>query len=274
MKRMRLAILLALIFLLNTSGTAYVDTTERPVYINGTPLSQVWATEYTSGTTYVSLRAVATALSSQASVTWENGQAVVRTSNLTLTARPGNCYIEANGRCLYVAGGVLLSGQRIMIPVRVLAQAFDASVRWDASSNSIYITSGSGAILSGSYFYDTNSLYWLSHIISAESQSEPMSGQIAVGNVILNRIKSDEFPDTVYDVIFDREWGVQFAPVSIGSIYWEPAETSIIAAKLCLEGANVVGDALYFIDPDKAENLWVPESRTYITTIGAHDFYA
>lgn len=274
MKMRLLGTLLTLVLIVNLAGVAYAAGASRTVYADGAPVGQAAAaTEYRSGTTYVALRAVTTALSSQAAVTWENGQAVVHTPNLSLTARPGDCYIQANGRCLYVPDGVRIDCGRVMIPVRVLAQALGASVWWDSATSSIFLTSGSGGITSGDNFYDSSSVYWLSRIISAESQAEPMLGRIAVGNVILNRVASDEFPNTIYDVIFDKNWGVQFTPVSIGSIYWDPTEGSIVAAKLCMEGVNVVGKALYFIKPSAASNLWVAQNRPYVTTIGVHNFY-
>ena len=116
-------------------------------------------------------------------------------------------------------------------------------------------------------------MYWLSRIISAESKGESLEGQIAVGNVILNRVDSPEFPNNIYDVIFDARWGGQFAPVKNGTIYDAPSDSSILAAKLCLEGANTAGNSLYFLAPALAGNLWTMEERTYVTTIGTHWFY-
>ena len=100
-------------------------------------------------------------------------------------------------------------------------------------------------------------LYWLSRIISAESRGEPLEGQIAVGNVVLNRVDSPDFPDTIYGVIFDDRWGGQFTPVRNGTIYQEPTEQSIQAAKLCLEGVNVAKDSLYFLAPALTNNHWI-----------------
>ena len=121
--------------------------------------------------------------------------------------------------------------------------------------------------------YTSDELYWLSRIISAESRGEPLEGKIAVGNVVLNRVKSSEFPDTIKEVIFDDRWGGQFEPVRNGTIYQTPTDESILAAKLCLNGANVIGDSLYFLAPALAQNFWIVENREYIATIGCHDFY-
>jgi N-acetylmuramoyl-L-alanine amidase len=94
-----------------------------------------------------------------------------------------------------------------------------------------------------------------------------------VGNVVLNRVHSDEFPDTIYDVIFDSRWGGQFQPVSNGTIYDDPTEESVVAAKLCLEGANTAGASLYFLAPALTQNHWIMDNQTYVTTIGCHWFY-
>lgn len=223
-------------------------------------------------TTYVSLRAVSQALRQDASISWE-GQAVVRTNDLTMTAQSGDCFVQANGRALYVANAVRAEGGRILVPVRVLAKAMDAQVNWDAATGDVNIVRGSGAITPGEKAYSADDLYWLSRIISAESQGESMAGKIAVGNVVLNRVKSSDFPNSVYDVIFDSRWGGQFTPVSNGTIYNEPTAESVLAAKLCLDGANTVGSSLYFLAPAIAQNHWAMGSRTYVTTIGSHWFY-
>ena len=94
-----------------------------------------------------------------------------------------------------------------------------------------------------------------------------------MGNVVLNRVDSPEFPNTIYGVIFDDRWGGQFEPVRNGTVYQEPTQESILAAKLCLEGAVAVEDALYFLAPTLASNFWTMEDRPYITTIGVHWFY-
>lgn len=224
-----------------------------------------------SGTTYVSLRMVSQVLAPRAQITWENGTAAVRCEGLSLEAVPGQKWIVANGRYLYVPGGVRIREGRVLVPVRVLAEAFGAQVEWSGETGLISVCSGSGAKTAA---YDSEELYWLSRIISAESRGESLEGQIAVGNVVLNRVRSREFPDTIYGVIFDGRWGGQFEPVRNGTIYQTPTPLSIIAAKLCLEGADVAGESLYFLDPVKAGNLWTTQNRPYVMTIGVHDFYA
>ncbi len=121
--------------------------------------------------------------------------------------------------------------------------------------------------------YSDEDLYWLSRIISAESRGEPLKGKLAVGTVVLNRVASSQFPNTIYDVIFDKRWGGQFEPVRNGTVYQDPTPESVQAAKLCLQGAREAGDSLYFLAPALTNNHWIMENRSYVTTIGCHWFY-
>ena len=137
-------------------------------------------------------------------------------------------------RALYIPQGVLLENGRTLVPVRVLAEALGADVDWNSSTGEVTVTSGDGTILTEYDVYDPDALYWLSRIISAESQGEPLTGKVGVGNVILNRVGHAEFPNTIYGVIFDSRWGGQFEPVQNGTVYSTPTQESVIAAKLVL----------------------------------------
>lgn len=122
--------------------------------------------------------------------------------------------------------------------------------------------------------YSYEDLYWLSRIISAESRGEPFVGQLAVGTVVINRTRSDYYPDTIYEVIFDRLGGVQFTPASTGSVYREPTDSSVLAAKLCLEGFSLDPTILFFFNSSIAKGSWITANRTYTMTVGQHDFYS
>jgi len=127
--------------------------------------------------------------------------------------------------------------------------------------------------LSVSSAYSTN-LYWLSRIIHAEAGAEPYTGKVAVGNVILNRVWSNQFPSTVKGVIFEYFQGIpQFSPVEEGTIYNNPSQESIQAAKDAMNGVRPVGSSTYFFNPDKATGKWIVENKTYVKRIGNHVFY-
>ena len=223
------------------------------------------------GNTYVSMQTMVLALRPEAVITWEGEYAVATMDGLTVKARLGNQYIESNGRYFYAPTKVRSENNRLLVPVRVMAEAMGAVVAWNAGTGDVEIYSGCGAVLSGENYYNSNDLYWLSHIINAESGNQPLEGKLAVGTVILNRVASDRFPNSIEGVVTAPR---QFTPYATGSIYREPNAESIIAAKLCMEGARVGGNSLYFVNPNTAPNSWASRNRPYVTTIGAHAFFA
>lgn len=238
--------------------------------VDGAILETEVITQVYNQTTYVSYWPVVQAIYPDATATWEDDHAAVRAEGLSINIKPGANYIEANGRYLYVPDGVKCEGYSIMVPIRTLCQALGAGVEWDGTQSTIQITSGSGPILSGEQAYQADVVYWLSRIIYAESGNQPLDGKIAVGNVVLNRVASPRFPNTVYEVIFQRN---QFTPAANGSINRTPSAESVVAAKLCLDGANTAGSALYFVNPTVAPGSWASRNRPYVATIGAHAFY-
>jgi N-acetylmuramoyl-L-alanine amidase len=117
-------------------------------------------------------------------------------------------------------------------------------------------------------------LYWLSRIIHAEAEAEPYEGKVAVGNVVLNRVNSGNFANTIKGVIFEYSNGLpQFSPVADGTIYKTPSAISIQAAKAALAGQRPVGTAQFFFNPDKASGKWIVNNKTYVKRIGNHVFY-
>lgn len=216
------------------------------------------------GTTWVALRRVGEAYGM--SVRWDGAAAHVG----GVTVQPGLPYLLAGDRCIPSAP-VRLKNGTIWVPVRALATALGAQLSWDGTAQHVSLGAAQG-IGTGS-FYDELDLYWLSRIISAEARGESLDGKIAVGSVVLSRVQSEDFPDTIYDVIFDTAGGVQFSPVKNGTIYNDPTDESVLAAKLVLEGARRAEGCLFFLDPRKSTNFWVPQNRTWAVSIGCHDFY-
>ena len=227
-------------------------------------------------TTYIPLRAFVDTLT-DAVITYDakNREATVTDKGLTLLVRDGSHVIYANGRALYsLTPAVVMSDGKMYIPIRTAAKVMGVSVTWSDKTRSVALAGKVSYLISGDLYYNADSLYWLSRIISAESRGEPLLGQIAVGSVVLNRMRSPLYPATIYGVIFDRRYGVQFSPVSDGSIYQSPYEASVTAAKICLEGYSVSAEILFFLEPRISTSLWIPNNRSYRFTIGNHDFYA
>ena len=241
---------------------------QAAVETNGQVLSagQAWIED---GTSYITLRALAER--SGYELTWDRSRAWLRGDGLELSARPGDLYILSNDRALYVEGGVRVVDGKLTLPLRVGAAATGGRLSWNGGTGVASLELAGAEAPAASY--DEEDLYWLARIISAESRGEPLLGQIAVGSVILNRVAAEQFPDTIQGVIFDDQYAVQFEPVANGTIYDEPAQSSLLAAKMVLEGARVVGDSLYFFAPELSQGTWIVNNRTYYITIGCHRFY-
>ncbi|MBR5537038.1 MAG: cell wall hydrolase [Clostridia bacterium] len=154
------------------------------------------------------------------------------------------------------------------VPLRGLAGVLHCDITYDGAARRVTLSTPEETAS------NNDAVYWLARIIEAESGAEPYRGKLAVGNVILNRVKSADFPNSIYGVIFDRKNGVQFTPVANGTIYNTPSEESVRAAKDCLSGTSVVGNCLYFFNPKTATKAgWIIQNCRYFASIGNHDFY-
>ncbi len=224
--------------------------------------------------TYVPLRDFCNLLD-HCTFTWngKTGTATVKSENLTITVQNNALYIIANGHYLYTVGQVMNLQGHMYVPIRPLAKAFAEELTWNAKARCVELTTKGSIRAIGAAKYDEDDLYWLSRIISAEAKGEPFLGQIAVGNVVLNRVRSSSYPNTIYGVIFDRKHGTQFSPVSFGTIYQKPTDSAIAAAKICLEGYSISDTALFFMNPRISTTNWISKNRPYAFTIGRHDFY-
>ena len=245
---------------------------QSTVSVNGKTLAEPAVTM--NGTLYLPLRAFANSLGS-ATVSYNKTTktATLKMQGLYLTATDGGFVTSANDRPLFsFSPNVLMSNGRMYIPASALTKALGVEIK--SNTNSKVTVSGSFKPLThASKFYREDEVLWLSKIITAESAGESLIGQIAVGDVILNRVKSSLYPNTIYGVIFDRKYGVQFSPVLDGRIYNTPTYTATLAAKICLEGTSLSDNAMFFLNPKTAQSNWIVKSREYAYTIGGHDFY-
>ena len=260
---------------------------ENAVFLDGA--SQSVEYEIRGGTTYVTVASFVAMVDPQAVVEEEGGVVTVssavveqvvddegNTANvvqetLSMTVSVGVPYIVANSRYLYVKDKVVILNDRVAVPVRTLAKVFNLTVGYDSETKSVLLShSGkSGAYLQpGDSYYDNDALYWLSRIIYAESGNQILDGKIAVGNVVMNRVNSPLFPNNIYDVLTQKN---QFSPAGTLSKR-TPNSESILAAKLVMDGAQVLPTALFFAQAGLP--CYASRNRPYITTIGAHAFYA
>jgi len=225
-----------------------------------------------NGVQYIPLRAAASVLGASYSYSSASRTSTLRLAGLELVATDA-CYVTyANGRTLFsTTPNVIMSDGRLYIPVSILSKALGMS--YNASESAVSINGSYKPLISADKFYREDEVFWLARIIHAESIGEPLLGQIAVGGVVMNRVKSAYYPNTIYGVIFDRKYGVQFSPVLNGTIYNNPSYSARLAAKICLEGYDITDGAFFFLEPRLATSSWIPRTREYAFTIGNHDFY-
>ena len=116
----------------------------------------------------------------------------------------------------------------------------------------------------------TSDLQLLARAINGEARGEPYEGQVAVGAVILNRVKSSQFPNTVAGVIYQSG---AFTAVSDGQINQPIAQNSTVykAAQDAKNGWDPTGGCIYYFNPETATNKWI-WSRPFVKTIGKHRF--
>jgi N-acetylmuramoyl-L-alanine amidase len=118
---------------------------------------------------------------------------------------------------------------------------------------------------------DHNSeLYLLARCVHAEARGEPYTGKVAVAAVVLNRVKSPSFPNTVSGVIYQPR---AFTAVADGQINLTPDNESIRAARDALNGWDPTGGCLYYYNPAKTTSSWI-YSRPVMLVIGNHRFAA
>ena len=257
---------------LNTIGSKNLASYQRQtVSVGGVTLSVKGFVA--NGTAYIPFRAAASAIAgSSYNYTAETKSSVMYAPGLEISASDG-CYVTyANGRTLFsTTPNVIMSDGRLYIPATVFAKAVGMSL--DVENSYTTLRGSYKPLISADKFYREDEVFWLARIIHAESKGEPLLGQIAVGNVVLNRVKSAYYPNTIYSVIFDRKYGVQFSPILDGSIYNTPSYNATLAAKIALEGYDVSGGVFFFLNTRLATSSWIPKNRQYSFTIGNHDFY-
>ena len=124
----------------------------------------------------------------------------------------------------------------------------------------VYAASGSG----------TSDLQLMARAINGEARGEPYEGQVAVGAVILNRVKNSQFPNTIAGVIYEKG---AFTAVADGQINVPIKEGSTVvkAAQDALNGWDPTNGCIYYFNPNTATNKWI-WSRPLVKTIGKHRF--
>ena len=181
--------------------------------------------------------------------------------------------LKNNFRVLGVSYEMVLVGQR-MIKTEVVSR-LDVGSRLLQSVNALDNQSWE---LAGTTRMSDKDYENLLAIVEAEAGGEDLEGRIMVTNVILNRVDSDEFPENITDVIWERSGGSpQFSPTADGRIYTVTvSDTTREAVNRAIDGEDLSQGALYFIAKNQSEEdniKWFEENLTFLFEHGGHCFY-
>lgn len=238
---------------------SFVKCTQKPILIDGT--------------TYIPLRAFSDAVGG--SVEWDSAQ---NCATMTKDGHTFSFYTEMD-YCL-------IDGEKknypsvvykdlTFIPVRAVSETLGYTVEWDDFYLTVKITAPNVEIADAnkdkSYTYED--VLYLGKITHIESGYQHFKVKLGVAGTVVNRVKSNLFPNSIKDVIFDKKYGVQFPPAHTDKINRTPSKESIIAAKCVLNGVNVVENSLYFVDTQYAQGSWVHNNRPHCVTIYDMSFY-
>ena len=116
--------------------------------------------------------------------------------------------------------------------------------------------------------YSSNDLYLLARVVYGEARGEPYLGQVAVAAVVLNRVKSSKFPNTIAGVVYEP-WA--FTCVNDGQINLSPNDTAMKAAKDAVNGWDPTYGCLFYYNPKTATSQWIRQKKVHLS-IGSHVF--
>ena len=238
---------------------SFVKCVQKPILINNS--------------TYIPLRAFSNAI--DADIKWDE------TERCATMTKDNHVFVFYSQKDYCVIDGVqndlaaVEYKDLLFVPVRVVSQTLGYDVEWDDFYLTVRINAPGVVVAEHlkdtSYTYDD--ILYLSKITHIESGYQAFKVKIGVANTVLNRVKSKEFPNNIKGVIFDTKYSVQFPPAHTEKFNATPSKESIIAAKCALNGANTVGDSMYFVDVPYAAFSWVHNNRPHYITIEDMSFY-
>lgn len=281
--------LACLCFALTASPAAQAEELVRAT-LNGTEIRGAFLSD--EGRVMVPMRPFFEAIG--ADIFWDDSSQTVRVfimgSNITL--RAGGSVASRNGAQVLLDAPPRILRDRMFVPLRFVSESIGGQVAWDPANRLAEVTlkdaNGAPVRLLGSPSeqssnpsgdakdglpegYTEEDVNLLAKIINAEAYSEPYEGKVAVGAVVVNRLKTGRYGSTIKDVIYA---GCQFTVVCNGAAdKLAVREDSLRAAMEALKGADPTGGALYFTNLRTTPNASFWKRLTKTATIGRHTFF-
>ena len=168
----------------------------------------------------------------------------------------------------------------------VIAQRYDVSVRnlteWNQMDNPNMLYEGQTLIIpkrqaqdsaahtldAADCSFSNQDMELLARLIYAEARGENFQGQVAVGAVVLNRLRDPQFPKSVHGVIYQPG---AFTAIQDRQFWLQPDDTAWTAAEAAVSGMDPTGGALFYYNPSIARDRWI-KTRPVLKVIGNHTF--
>ncbi len=274
----KITALIAVIMILTSISAFAVDTyggynIPVDIDVNGDFIKCAEKPILVDGTTYIPLRAFSDAIGG--TIEWNEKEiaATMTKDGHTFVFYPQNDYCLIDG--IESNHSSMIYKDLTFIPVRAVSEVLNYDVLWDDFYLTVQITAPGVEVLEEckDYSYTYEDILYLSKITQIESGSQHFQVKLGVAGTVVNRMKSSQFPNSVKDVIFDTKYGVQFPPAHTDKINITPSKETLIAAKCVLNGVNIVGNSLYFIDTKYAPSSWAHNNRPHYANIYDMSFY-
>lgn len=247
-----IAVFLILSAFTYTHSSALSEQLFITVKINGQPIFLDTNPYIKQNRTFVPIRFVAEAFDMEVDWVQDEKKAVLKNETTTIEMWIDSNRLLVNSEETKMDVCVDGIDGRTMVPIRYFAEILDFTVRWDDLTCSVELAKEGAEIPASSLLnrsYTDVDLIWLARIVDVEAHNLSIESKVAVANVVLNRKESASFPGTIHDVIFDTKYSKQFPPAHrSGFAERIPDKTSVIAAKMALEGTNNIDKCLFFND--------------------------
>jgi len=272
----RNVLVFALVAVLWVIFAGLVQAAEHPIelVLNGEAEESGYRGRYVSGRVYGPVQAVFEQLGAE--VFWDVGLRMI-----TVAYAQKKVLLELNGSVAIVDGArvelgtsSMVDGNLLLVPLGLVAKGLGMDVHFKDREARLFLTTPEHIATSGVPYgepvisYTAEELDLFTRVVFAESRDQPYEGYVAAAAVIINRVQSDDFPDTLYDVIMQPG---QFAVIANGTYKWEPDDKARRAVQEALMGADPSREALFFFDPSRSTCTSM-FSRPVTVEIGTHRF--
>lgn len=253
---------LTLIILTLSFSVAYANDAPFVVSVNGQLFKNEETVVLKDGTLYGQFDDWASRFDLTTEWVEETKSAILYLGEDVYGFKPNSETVMQNEQQVAMRATTFTRNNRLYVPLYYLAEVMGMQIEWDSKMSELKLTTVVPVLepheIRKTLAYTDTDLIWLARIVEMEARGGSIDKKTAVANVVLNRVKSPNFGNTIQEVIFAKG---QFTPArKINFKTLVPSEESILAAKRALNGVEIAKDCLYFNNRPFA---WISPSRLY-----------